>query len=202
MPGVHPSVQAYLDRLPEGLASYPECRAKASLLRDMLASRPLDPTADDLPQGLRALVAAPPPVSSWISEVEFCTASLAIYARHFGGTDMAAYQQWIFTFNTLLFRKPLYRVLFALVSPQRLLVGTEKRWGTFHRGTSLSVVDRGPTSARVRVEYPPHLYGIELLHAFAAALRSAVVVAGARRAFAEVEACGPTHGDLWIRWEE
>jgi hypothetical protein len=200
MPGVHPCVRDYLERLPEGLASYPDCLAKVALVRDLLESRPLDASADDVPDGLRPMLAAPPPVSSWIPEVHFVAVGLAIYARHFGANDLAGYEDWICTSNMALFRKPLYRVLIALLSPERLLIGTSKRWSAFHLGTTLSVVEHTEGSARLRIEFPAYLYGTEILRGMSAGLRAAVIVAGGRNVATGVEDATPTSAEYWLRW--
>jgi uncharacterized protein (TIGR02265 family) len=195
------SVAAYLEGLPHGLASYPECTAKASLLRDMLATRPLDPDSDSLLEDLRPLIRDPPPVSTWIPEVAFVASAMTVYDEHFGGHDVAGFEQWIVDFNAALFRKPLYRVLFALISPERLVVGATTRWSAFHRGTSLALVERGQRSGLVRVGFPPDLYGTVMLHGFAAGLRAAVVVAGGRDVRTELESIEATSAEYWIRWK-
>lgn len=200
MPGVHPYVRAYLGRLPDGLASYPKCQAKAALVRDLLESRPLDASGDDVPDGIRPMLANPPPVSSWVSEVHFVTAALAIYARYFGANDLVAYEEWICTRNMALFRKPLYRVLIALMSPERLLIGASKRWSAFHLGTTLSVVEHTEGSARLKIVFPAHLFGIEFLRGISAGLRAAVIVAGGRNVVTGVDEATPTSAEYWLSW--
>jgi hypothetical protein len=194
------TVAAYLARLPDGLASYSECTAKASLLRDMVETRPLDPDAPTLLEDLRPWIRDPPPVSSWMPEVAFVASALTIYDVHFGGHDLAGFEQWIVAFNTALFRKPLYRVLFALMAPERLVVGATKRWSAFHRGTSLALLERGVCSSLVRVEFPPHLYDRVMLHGLTAGLRAAVLVAGGREATTTLETADATSAEYWIRW--
>jgi hypothetical protein len=201
MAGLHPCVAQYLDRLPAGLDSYPECIAKASLLRDVVQSRPIDPDGDYVPEGLRALLRTPPPVSSWIPEVAFVTSRMIVYGRDFGGTDIAGYAEWIHAVNTALLRHSLYRVLFAFTAPERLLIGTAKRWSAFHRGTQLVIMEHTPDSALVRIDFPPHLFSPEMLHGFTAGLRAAVTVAGGRDVETELAAIAQTRGEYWIRWK-
>jgi hypothetical protein len=201
VPGIYPNVRAYIDRLPDGLASYPECMAKVALVRDLIESRPLDPSADHVPDELRRMLATPPPLSSWIPEAHFVAMSLTIFARDFGATDFGAFEDWICTRNMALFRKPLYRVLIALMSPERLLVGTSKRWTAFHLGTTLSVIDHGPGSARLKIAFPPHLYGHEMLRGMSAGLRAAVNVAGGRNVAIGIDDETPTSAEYWLRWE-
>ena len=49
-----PQLRAYLERLPDGLASYPGCLAKASLYRSIIEELPLDDTR--LPEPLQDLL--------------------------------------------------------------------------------------------------------------------------------------------------
>ncbi len=200
MPGLQPCTQDYLARLPEGLDSYPHCVAKAALLRDILGSRPLDPEGDDVPDALRSLVASPPPVSSWIPEVHFVAVSLAIYGRHFGGDDVQGFEDWVCARNSTLFRKPLYRVLIALMSPERLLVGASKRWTAFHRGTTLTLLQHTPEHALVRLEFPAHLFDRVLMHGFAASMRAAAEVAGGHDVASGLDTATPTFAEYWVRW--
>jgi hypothetical protein len=200
MPGVHPCVRDYLETLPDGLASYPECLAKVAIMRDLLESRPLDASADDVPDALRAMVASPPPVSSWMSEVHFVATSLVMYARYFGASDLAGFEDWICARNVALFRKPLYRVLIALMSPERLLVGTSKRWSAFHLGTTLAVLDHAAGSARLKFGFPPQLYGHIMLCGMSAGLRAAVIAAGGRNVATGVDEATATSAEFWLRW--
>lgn len=135
-----------------------------------------------MPEPIATLLRDPPPVSSWLNEVSFHGALLAIYDDAFAGSHMDAFGDWIFESTLELFRKPLYRVLFALVSPSRLIDLSANRWSAFHRGTSLSVIERDGTSARMKLEYPTRLYEPVMLHAVAAGIRAAVTVAGAQEA--------------------
>ena len=201
MAGLHPCAREYVARLPDGLASYPHCVAKAALLRDILGSRPLDPDGDHLPDALRSLVVNPPPVSSWIPEVHFVAISLAIYGRHFGGDDLSAFEEWVCTRNAALFSKPLYRVLIALMSPERLLVGASKRWTAFHRGTTLTLLQHTPELALVRLDFPPELFERVLMHGFAASMRAAAQVAGGRNVRSGLDTATATRAEYWVRWE-
>ena len=91
-----PSVRAYLERLPFGIDSHPECEVKASVLRDALASRALDSDLDALPAPVRELVRSLPPVSAWIREVHALVAMLAIRDRYFapGPAGLEEYEVW------------------------------------------------------------------------------------------------------------
>lgn len=130
-----PSVDRYLERLPRGLSSHPECQVKASVYRDALASHGLESVISELPRELRELVLEPPPVSSWVPEVYANSIMMAIRDVHFepGTVGVTAYSEWTRQRNLLLLTRPLYRALFLLLSPERLLKGLQRRWGAFRR---------------------------------------------------------------------
>ena len=65
-----PALEEYIAGLPDGLASHPQCQAKASLYRSLIDTKGLEPDdVDALPPDLRSLVIHPVPISSWIPEV-------------------------------------------------------------------------------------------------------------------------------------
>jgi hypothetical protein len=175
-----PTVARYLRDLPDGLASYPECLAKASLLHSIREQGPeLDASA--LPSPLDELVTAPPPVSSWLPEVHTNAIMLAAFDLAFrtaGG--MAAFLEWVYERNRKLLSAPLYRVLFLVVSPERLLLHMEKRWAAFHRGTDLTLIERREGHARVRLTFPSKLHCEHSARGVGAALRAAADSAGAK----------------------
>lgn len=176
-----PSVAAYLDLLPAGAASYPECSIKASLLRNAIESRPLGPEVP-LPKELRALVEHPPPVTGWMPEVLFNALMIAIREVHFAPGDLDGFLAWVYAQNQKLLSTPLYRVLFSVVSPDRLLVGMEKRWSSFRRGTEAHIVRLGPRDVELVVRAPPNLYAVQSVQGMAAALRATITCAGAKDA--------------------
>lgn len=196
-----PTVAAYLERLPDGIASYPDCRAKASLVSGVLESRPVDPERADLPKRLVELIAAPPPISSWVLETELCAVALAIYDVHFQSLGREAFVQWIYEFNSELFGTPLYRILYAFLSPVRLIKLSASRWGAFHRGTNLTVVESHRQRASLRLDFPPHLFDPLMLHGFLAAWRAAAVACGAEQCHADVERITASRAEYRIAWE-
>lgn len=194
------SVEAYLAGLPAGLASHPRCMAKGSLLRDALRLRPIAPPQGSLPEPILALIEQPPAVNAWVHEVAFNAAVLAIYDEAFGGRDLDGFEDWVCDFNRDLFRRPVYRVLFALVSPSRLVALSASRWSAFHRGTSLLILERSEESARLRVEFPRGLFVRPMLRAISGGVRAAVTVAGATEVVSELETIAETSAEYSLRW--
>lgn len=198
---VYGSVRAYLARLPAGLDSYPQCLAKASVLRDALSSRPIRPAPGTLHPSVLELIEEPPPVNVWVSEVAFHCVTLAIYDDVFGGKDLDAFENWVCEFNQALIRRPLYRVLFALMSPSRLVQLAASRWSAFHRGSTISVLERDDAAARLRFEFPPRLYGPEMLRAVSASFRATAQVAGATRVIVRLGRDSDTFAEYSLTWD-
>jgi hypothetical protein len=99
-----------------------------------------------------------------------------------------------------LLSTPLYKVLFLLVSPERLMVGLDKRWAALRRGTRIELVDRTEHAVRLRLSYPDRLYDRAILRVRAASLRAAVTCAGARSATADLDRVDRGCADFVVRW--
>lgn len=177
-----PALSAYIDGLPLGVDSHPGCTVKASVYRDALDSKGLDDVIDELPEALRMLVLEPPPVSAWVPEVHAIAIMTAIRDRHFesGQSGLDAYEEWTHERNLRLLTRPLYRALFLLLSPERLLNGLGRRWGAFRRGTTLEVLESSRGRAALRLRYPTNLYDETALSGLSGAFRAAAEAAGAR----------------------
>lgn len=200
MPTDLPTVTRYLDALPRGVDSYPDCTVKASVVRNAIEAHPLGPEVPLVP-ALRALVDHPPPVSVWIPEVHLNAVSLAILDVHFSGTMLEAYRDAIYEQNCRLFGTALYRALFFVLSPERLFNGLQKRWGSFRRGTEARLVQRSQGAAEVRVDVPAHLTPEPSAQAMAQALRAGLDCAGAKRTRVEGAVLTPTEVAYRARWE-
>ena len=156
-PSKFPVLARYVEALPQGLASYPEDRAKASLCGGMIDAFPI--RTDDipaLPAELRYLVESPVPVSSWIPEVHSHAILLAIYDRHFETPDAFAAQAY--AMQKALFSGPLYAIALKIVSPTRLLKTAAARWRMFHRGATFVITELAANHVMVRIEHPPFVY--------------------------------------------
>jgi len=175
-------LQRYLASLPRGVESYPEAQVKASVYRDGLDSFDLAREVEGLPEPVAELILDPLPVTAWVPEVHSLSVLLALRDRLFepGPEGLDRYEHWVFERNLRLLRRPLYRALFLLISPERLLSGVERRWSAFRRGTSARVVASGPGFAEIVISHPPKLYDQTVHRGLAGALRAAAAAAGAR----------------------
>lgn len=172
--GMGPHLRAYLERLPDGLASYPECRAKASLYRSVIESPGID--AEALPEALRDLVRRPRPVTEWIPEVQSHAVLIAQYEQHFG--DLSRFVEHCYAVQRQLWDSKLYAFMMRLVSPARLLASTSQRWGQFHRGTELVADRTGERTAILQLRTPPHIYDEITLAGLTEGLRAVIDSSG------------------------
>jgi len=175
---------------------------KASVYRDSLESRSLDEVVGVIPGPLRELIEQPLPVTAWVPEVRSLSILIAVRDCHFSQDEagLRAYEEWVFNRNRRLLQRPLYRALFLLLSPERLISGVEKRWSAFRRGTSLSVIERSGGRAVVAIRHPPHLLDPTAQLGMCAAFRAASVAAGARDVSSEVVCAAETETRCELRW--
>jgi hypothetical protein len=198
-----PTAAAYVEKLVGGLSAHPQCLVKGSVMREILRA----PFALELRHALPAEIAIHfehvPVATSWVPEVHVQAMLLAIFDRFFaarpGGGD-AAFVEWAYEENRRLFDTPLYKVIFFVMSPERLMNGVEKRWGTFRRGTTLHVVERRPGFVRLVVRHPGGLYTELLARVRATSFRAAAVCAGAHDARVRVEARRAAETDFVLTW--
>jgi hypothetical protein len=199
MPATLPTIDEYLSALPNAEASHPECCVKASLIRNALADKPLGRDVP-LPPAVRALVDAPPPVSVWIPEVHFNVVMHGIRDWHFGGRrdDFVA---WVYSQNRKLFSTTLYRAIFLVVSPERLLVNMEKRWGSLRCGSELTHHRFAANDLELCVRTPPNLYSTPVAEGMSSAIRAAIDSAGAEQSTVEHRIVSATDVRFRARWK-
>lgn len=163
---------SYIDGLPEGLASFPDCLGR----RDVFVGA-LDETPSSFVDArLREAVAALPADEVWIPEV-VCAAIVSAHADSLG--DEQAYLSSSLSRNLELFRRPLFRGLMFVLSPTLVLMGAARRWGAFHRGSTLEVQrwerETAGNGVRLRLTHAPGLF-LPLHHrGFGEAFRAAVL---------------------------
>jgi len=167
----------YIEALPRGLDSYPECRIKAGLCREVVASFPRPPKR--LPAALAELVGAMPPVSSWISEVHHQAVIEATVDEFYSSRE--SYLDFAYECQRRLFSARIYSPLLQLISPERLLRQAAKRWGNFHRGSTLEVLRGDKKSATIRVHHPGGLFSVTGLRSLAEGFRAAINASRAKQ---------------------
>lgn len=189
-----PHMSAYLARLPHGLDSFPEAKAKASLYRSTIDAT-MVPDLSVLPPVLARLLETPAPVSSWINEVH--SHALILAARDLRFDSDAAFVDFAYARQKDLFAGRLYRVMLALASPTILLRSGALRWTTFHRGSSFNVEEGSATGAVIRIDHPPGLWHGLLADALIAGLRAVLDLSGAQDV--DMHVAKQDAESLWIR---
>lgn len=171
-----PYLAAYLDRLPNGLDSYPECLSKGSLSRTVLEDLTLPALPEGtLPDALAAHVAHPPAVSDWIPTVHHL--ALMVLTRDSCFEDDDRFLAYAFDSQYRLLSGRLYRLLLRVASAEMLLKGIGYRWAAFHKGTELKAEIRRPEGT-MRLSFPPGLYDRLGARGLAEGFRAALVASG------------------------
>jgi hypothetical protein len=187
---------AYLERLPQGVDSYPECRAKASAYREALARRPVP--LDGLPPALQERLASPALVSAWIPEVHSLALGLAV-ADHHRMTDRE-YLDSVYVLSRDLLGGPTYRFLMADESPEAMLRHADVRWQAMHQGVGLSTERMGERACAYLLAFPVRLLDALLLQAFGQTFRASLSLSGAAEPRVSLVAHGETSARIEASW--
>jgi hypothetical protein len=193
-----PRLHAYLKGLPDGLASYPEATAKASMFRDALLDKPLQEVVPLLPDPLAQLVLYPPLVSTWVRSVSM-QAIFLVMADHHKMTD-DAFSVWTHRTQKALLGGPLYRAMVSLASPSLLLNGASLRWGSFHRGSQVEATETGPGEAMLVMRFPRGLYAPTNLIGFGGGFQAVAELSNAKPVSVSVLEMTPTRARFQFRW--
>jgi len=190
----------YLRDLPDGVNSYPECLAKASLIRTMMELVPAEYDDARMPDPVAELFRHPPPKNKWIPEVHSVAAHFALFdasgLRESTLIDMAK------DLTTKMVQSPMYRILANFTSPQRLLSGAAKRWQALHLGLPLQIeVDKEAKRGTIEMQHEPHIW-TSLAHDWTAASWEPLLrLSNAKNGTIQVSRSSPTGALFNVRWE-
>lgn len=196
-----PTAAAFVRGLPSGFDSYPACLVKGSVMRELVLTQAFAEIALSVPDPLKVYVEQPPIATAWVSEVHFHVMIHAVADRFAKkGQPHAAFIEWVDKQNRLLFAHPLYRVIFFVMSPERLFKAADKRWSALRRGTSLEILSTGARSAEFKVTHPPRLYTPLMAEVRASSFRIAAECAGAKNPTVTLAPCPPGETRFVARW--
>ncbi len=201
---VLPSVESYLEGLQNGADSYAQCRIKGSVVVGALAGCgvPLPFAPGLVPPEVEALTRELPSVNDWVSEVHYSALLLAVAELRFRGPEgLHDFDRWILEENRRLLTGPLYRVLFMVASPERIVRAGGERWGRFHRGSTLSVRVESKGYVAGHLAYPANLFPALTLRGFGMALRAAAEAAGAQDVSVSHVVKSETSTDYELMWQ-
>lgn len=193
-----PRLERWLAGVPRGLDSYPEALAKGSLARSALEGQPRDALAATFPPELRALVAEPPMAGEWFPEAHLVALVHSI-ADARGMTDEQLFA-WARARNRALFESPAYRILMAVVSPGSMVRFAARRWGNWHRGTTLEAGQISDEGVRLELRFPAGLFDPLALRIYAVVFEVALEMAHARLPRVSLEEARPGHATFLASW--
>lgn len=187
----------YLGGLPLGLASYPEHRQKASVVRAFADAMPTTGLAALLPRELVPLLEPVPP-GLWIPEVH---ANALLLAQR--DACVASDDDFIAGFhraNTALLTGPLYKLLMMVISPEFLISNAAQRWKVFHRGITLETSESRKGHALLRLSFPVGLLPPLLARGYSTAFEVALVAAGAKNVVVHADTTALVHAVFRCDW--
>ena len=190
---------AYIDSLPEGLESHPDCHTKAAIYRSYLERSPIDAELlGELPEPLADLLVHPRVVSTWLPAVH--SLALTMVFRDLFAPEHDSFAEFVRTSTAEMYSTPMYRVLMVAMNPQRLLKAASLRWTQFNRGSKMTVLPTGETSARVEFDFPSHLYSRSHHAGLQGAYEAALAVAGAKAIETAIDRFGEERLVFDFRW--
>ena len=167
-----PRLAQYLDTLPQGLASFAECKAKGDILRHLVEKHPIADTTG-LPDDLATTIKRPIASTSWLHECLCMGLHLAIGDAY--KMDDAAYDRWLYEHNAgLLDGRFMFRAIMSLATPGVLMHGAAIRFNAFHLGTRLDITSRTSGVIDFQIAYPKGIYTELCVAAFRAAFQAAL----------------------------
>jgi hypothetical protein len=176
--------RAYLVSLPEGLASYPACRCKASVWKNILRWTDIRSVVDKIPKDLLGFMDPNILGSSWIPLVHSFVGHLILRDCLFASDD-AIYDHFCVV-NHRLLSSVLYRVMFAVASPQMAVEGASRRFGALFEGITLRVGEHDKGRVQLILDYPPALTPPLVGRLFLTAFLTAGELAGGKNVIGKV----------------
>ncbi|MFK8000074.1 MAG: hypothetical protein AB8H86_10770 [Polyangiales bacterium] len=190
-------VEEYLESLPHGISSYPLVRSKMAGL-NALVSGYEDEIAEAVPPEVRAILRNPPPLSSWVTEVEAQCALIALRQNVFRDDD--AYVSHARIRGRRVMEGPLYRAVFRVFSSSRVARLTQSAWGLFHKGTTNKVIESHSTHIVVRMHHPRHIFLPFVMRGFLCAGEEALKIGGAKGVRSAVVSMEATSSLARLEW--
>ena len=175
--GLTPRVLEYLERLPEGLDSYPGALVKNSVVRVWVEGHDIERLAATLPEALVPLVREELAVSAWVPEVHAMVIYLQVRELFFDDDD--AYVRDAKERNRKLLAGPLYRMVLSLLSAERIYKTSRRVFNLMHRGTDLTV-DVSRTPWVWKAKFPANLVPELMGRCYATAVIAALELNGQR----------------------
>ena len=187
--------RAYLKSLPDGLLSYPACRSKGHVWKNILRWTDTRSLIGRVPDSVPIVPESDVLASSWISAVQSFAGHLVLRDCLFA-TDDAICEHFRVVDRRLL-SGPVYKVMFALATPMLAVQAADKRFATMFRGFDLAARSEQTGRVHLTMSYPPALVPALVGRLFLVAFEVAVELAGGK----SVAGCVLQHGDTKAHYE-
>lgn len=190
--------RAYLKSLPNGLKSYPECRSKGQVWKNILRWTDTRSLLERVPDTLAIVPESTILASSWIPIVQSFAGHLVLRDCLFQSDE--AICDHFRTVDRRLLSGPVYKVMFALATPMLAVQAADKRFGTMFRGIDLNAQSERSGQVHLTLAYPPHLLPALVGRLYLVAFEVAVEMAGGKDIAGKVLQHGDRAAHYEITW--
>lgn len=190
--------RAYLRALPSGLDSYPDCRSKGQVWRNILRWTDVEPLGGRVPQSIDLIPDLNVLASSWIPLVQSFAGHLVLRDCLFP-SDEAICDHFRMLDRHLL-SGPVYRVMFALATPMMAVRGADRSFAAMFQGIRLQASAPGAQHTVLDLSYPPFLLPSLVGRLYLVAFEVAVELAGGKGVEGRVLSHGETSARYEITW--
>lgn len=192
-----PRLAEYVRALPEGLASYPECKSKGSLVVTAIEGHDVEHLGDGLPAEVAALLREPPLSGLWIPAPLSDAVFYVIVDAYYPTAE--AMLEWTYERTMRASRSKMYRALTRVAGPTALLRMSAAAHGLFQKGTDLKATRR-KDGVDLRLTHPPWLHGGWNHLSNVGLFRALLEITGAREGEAEMLESGPSEARYRVTW--
>lgn len=190
--------RAYLRTLPNGLQSYPGCRGKGSVWKNILRWTDTRQLVARVPPSVPIVPEASVLAGAWIPAVQSFAAHLVLRDCLFSSDEEIC--EHFRVVDRRLLSGPLYKVMFAIASPKQTVQAGDRRFATMFQGIRLHSEQYGDTGSRVELRYPPFLLPALVGRLYLVAFEVAIELAGGKGVQGKVLHHGETSAQYELRW--
>jgi hypothetical protein len=158
-----PRLSQFLNTLPNGASSYPECQGKASMFHIALQLHPIEEVPVGFPDHLRRYLGNEVLPNQWVSEVDYILFSIAMAEIH--GWDNDGMRRFWYRVMDRINTSAMYGLLFRFLSARMLVTTVASRWSSFHLGTTCRA-EKTAGGLKMTLGYPRGLFPELIVHGY------------------------------------